>query len=61
MYSNDQQQHELRENIHTEQEKYEQAIKAGKPLREAKKIFTTLKKLRYKLLKQSNGTNRPQA
>jgi len=44
---------ELRENLHTEQVKYQQAIKDGKPLRETKKLFSIVKEIRKKLLKQT--------
>jgi hypothetical protein len=57
LYSFDQQPNELRENINLEQEKYQQAIKTGKPLKEAKKIFRILKAMRQKLQRQASSHN----
>lgn len=54
VYSTEQEPIEdLRENLHTEQVKYEQAIKEGKPLKETKKIFSVVKEIKKKLLKQT--------
>jgi hypothetical protein len=62
VYSTDQQPIEdLRENLHTEQVKYEQAIKEGKPLKEAKKIFSVVKEIRKKLLDTKSEVRRPKS
>jgi hypothetical protein len=59
VYSTDQQPIEdLREDLHTEQVKYEQAIKEGKPLKEAKKIFSVVKEIRKKLLDTKSEVRR---
>lgn len=55
VYLTDQQPMEdLRENLYTEQVKYEQAIKEGKPLKEAKKIFSVVKEIKKKLLRSES-------
>lgn len=45
---------DLREDLHSEQVKYEQAIKEGKPLKEAKKLFFVVKEIRKKIQKSED-------